>query len=161
MKALPPVELPKLCQWLETAVVEVVETMFGAMAYADGTPDLGCWSGTFLQSEIFFSGGFDLKMRVWIGEACATELTSRVLQMPKQELNEVVVADTVGELSNMILGAVKSKVVDRGYPCALSMPSVSRGVPVAGFGGAPEKERFLHFRFGSGRLLLAVAIPSR
>jgi CheY-specific phosphatase CheX len=159
MKALPPVELPKICQWLETAVVEVVETMFGSMAYADGAPDLASWSGTFLQSEISFSGGFDLQLRLWIGEQCATELTSRVLQMPKQELNEIVVGDTVGELSNMILGAVKSKMVDRGYTCALSLPCVRHGVSVGGFGGAPGKERFLHFRFGSGRLLLAVATP--
>jgi chemotaxis protein CheX len=158
MKALPPVDLPKICQWMETAVSEVVDTMFGAAAYADGTPDLASWSGTFIQSEISFSGGLNLKMRIWMGEESAAELTSRALQMPKQELSETVVGDTVGELSNMILGAVKSKVADRGYPCQLSIPSVSRGVPVAGFGGLAENERFLHFRFGSGRLLLNAAI---
>ena len=160
MKASSPVELPKICQWLETAAAEVVETMFGCMAYAEGAPDLNEWQGDLVQSEIAFSGDFALQMRVWMGEECATVLASRVLQMPKQEMTDAVVDDTIGEVSNMILGAVKSKVVDRGYSCGLSIPAISRCRSVAGFGVAPEKERFLWFRFGNGRLLLCVAMPN-
>jgi chemotaxis protein CheX len=159
MKPSPAVELVKVCKWLETAVVEVVETMFGCIAHAEGAPDLAHWQGGYLQSEISFSGGFDLTIRIWMREECATELTSRVLEMPKQELTEQVVGDTLGEMSNMILGAVKSKVVDRGIPCALSMPSVSWGATVTNIGRVPEQERLLFFRFPPGQLLLGVAIP--
>lgn len=159
MKTSPPVELSKICQWLETAVVEVIETMFGSMAYAEGAPDLSQWQDPCIQAEISFAGAFSLKTRVWLRESCATELSSRVLHMPKQELNEQVVDDTVGEVSNMILGAVKSKVADRGFACSLSIPVVHRPAVVSGFGVPAERERFLVFHFGAGHLLLCVAIP--
>jgi CheY-specific phosphatase CheX len=44
---------------------------------------------------------------------------------PTDEINDVV-----GELTNMVTGNLKSKMADRGYNCALSIPTVIRGLKI-------------------------------
>jgi len=41
------------------------------------------------------------------------------------------VNDVVGELTNMVTGNLKSKMADRGFNCALSIPTVLRGLQVS------------------------------
>lgn len=48
---------------------------------------------------------------------------------PGRPLDEV--NDVVGELTNMVTGNLKSKMADRGYNCALSIPTVMRGLKVS------------------------------
>ena len=47
------------------------------------------------------------------------------LERPSEEL----INDAVGEMTNMLGGHMKSRLVERGMPCVLTTPSVARGNP--------------------------------
>ena len=55
-------------------------------------------------------------------------MASRMLSMPEAEIegNEMV-NDVMGEVSNMVVGNIKSRLCDRGMECVLTIPSIVRG----------------------------------
>ncbi len=56
----------------------------------------------------------------------AREITGRLLGIDTAEVNGEV-ADAIGEVTNMIAGSFRSKMVVAGSPCAISIPSVTIG----------------------------------
>jgi chemotaxis protein CheX len=58
----------------------------------------------------------------------ARRMTSALLQLPETEVaEEEMINDAMGEIANMLVGQVKSRLCDRGMPCVLTVPSVVRG----------------------------------
>lgn len=69
-----------------------------------------------------------------------------------------MISDTVGEMSNMIVGHIKSRLCDRGMPCVLTIPSVMRGSRLSvAAPKATQKHRFCFSSEGS-RLFIEVLI---
>jgi chemotaxis protein CheX len=56
----------------------------------------------------------------------ARDITGRLLGMDASEVNGEV-ADAIGEVTNMIAGSFRSKMVVAGSNCAISIPSVTIG----------------------------------
>jgi chemotaxis protein CheX len=55
-------------------------------------------------------------------------ITSLLLGIAEAELDTgEMVTDAIGELSNMVVGYVKSRLCDGGWHCVLTIPSVVRG----------------------------------
>ena len=46
---------------------------------------------------------------------------------PAEIDGEEMVNDSMGELGNIVVGHIKSRLCDRGMPCVLTIPSIVRG----------------------------------
>lgn len=58
----------------------------------------------------------------------ARTATGRMLGMREGEISsEEMVNDAVGEITNMVVGQIKSHLADRGMKCVLTIPSIVRG----------------------------------
>ena len=62
----------------------------------------------------------------------------------------------MGELSNMVVGYVKSRLCDSGLPCTLTIPSVVRGQQLSVEGSAQVTRRAIGFRNCKYHLLAEV-----
>jgi chemotaxis protein CheX len=77
----------------------------------------------------------------------ARVLTGRMLGISDDEVdNGDMMTDAVGELSNMVVGYVKSRLCDRGLACTLTIPSVVRGQELRVEGLAGLVRRQIGFR---------------
>ena len=115
--------------WLTQAVCEVCETQFSQVARplpSGSTMDATKVAGTLVTS-IGFGGACDVDVAIHLPVSLATRLASRVLEMPEAELDEAMVNDVGGEFGNMVVGAVKSRVMDQGIDCHMTLPTVLRG----------------------------------
>ena len=57
----------------------------------------------------------------------ARHLTRRMLGAEATVTGEEMINDAFGELTNMIVGHIKSRLGDRGIQCVLTIPSILRG----------------------------------
>jgi CheY-specific phosphatase CheX len=126
MKHPPEINIGPVSEWLIQAVQDVSETMFGLGVYPaeqDG--------GTNAAEEavvacIGIRGECRLEVALHFPESLASHLASISLEMPAAELDEKMVDDVAGEFSNMVVGAVKSRISDLDVPCSMTVPRVVR-----------------------------------
>jgi len=122
------------------AVQDVFKTMLGKgvsldsatdVAASDGTP----WeqpvhiSGQYVVGTVGFIGDISGLIYLYLEDKFSNEVASHMLGMTLEEIDEAgheVVNDTVGELTNMTVGAFKNQLADKGFPCKLT-PSILRG----------------------------------
>ena len=84
---------------------------------------------------------------LYAGMGFARVITSRLLGFPESEVDPgEMVTDAIGELSNMVVGYVKSRLCDRGLSCTLTIPSVVRGQQLSVQGSAEVTRRVIGFR---------------
>jgi len=58
----------------------------------------------------------------------ARHITGTLLGLTEQEVEgDEMINDAMGEMANMLVGQMKSRLSDRGMPCVLTIPSVVRG----------------------------------
>jgi chemotaxis protein CheX len=84
-----------------------------------------------LTAHIAFSGCVRGECSVRLDFGAAAEVTEALIGMPPGDLpddeRDTILADTVGELCNMIAGGWKSRLRGQGACCALSTPLVTSG----------------------------------
>jgi CheY-specific phosphatase CheX len=86
-----------------------------------------------------------------------------MLGTPEAELggNEMV-NDVIGELLNMIVGSVKSRLCDSGVLCVLTIPSVMRGRHLKGGPVCSSECRLMGVLCGAEPILIELLIkPSK
>ena len=54
-------------------------------------------------------------------------IASNVLGLSPLELDNDMIKDALGEITNMTTGGFKNALCDLGYPCKLSLPTLARG----------------------------------
>ena len=75
-----------------------------------------------------FTGKLTGVIYVYTSIGFALTISSGLCGLPEEEIrDEDIVNDTMGEIANMVMGQVKSRLADRGETCALTIPSVVRG----------------------------------
>ena len=83
-----------------------------------------------VSGSVSFTGKMNGVLYLNLPEGLAKAAANRILgddpARPPEEINDVV-----GELTNMVTGNLKSKMADRGFNCALSIPTVMRGVDIS------------------------------
>lgn len=85
----------------------------------------------------------------------ARRLTATLLQMPESEVTEEeMISDAMGEIANMLVGQVKSRLCDRGMPCVLTVPSVVRGSNFSVEAVSSSKGCLMSFKADTQRLLV-------
>lgn len=77
---------------------------------------------------------------------------------PDEIDGDEMVNDTMGELANMIVGQVKSRLCDRGYECVLTVPSVVRGQNFSIESTTGTERRVIGFNCGAEKLKVEVLI---
>lgn len=106
---------------------EVFETMvFMALeGLEDDTTSLG--EPTLLGS-ITFKGHLEGCLGVCCDEACARTIAANMLGMTSpEELTDNDVSDAMGEIANMVMGAVKARIQNEVGSIEVSIPSVVQG----------------------------------
>ncbi len=77
-----------------------------------------------LLSTVDLSGGFRGAIAMLCSMKAGEALARNMLGVPEEELGAGAVADSAGEIVNMVSGRVKSRLVNSGYDLTLSIPTV-------------------------------------
>ena len=99
--------------------MHTVRVMFGRELQAQGPPDPGRMSA---MSFVHITGDALLSVQVVTSRAFAEQAAAAVFQLPPADLDDELIADALGELANVVGGAVKALL---GVDAALSLPMVT------------------------------------
>lgn len=110
------------------AVSEVFSTMLSIKTEPDSSLKLISNGSPHIASSVGFIGQVTGVVFIYSDDSFARVITSRMLGMdPKDVEGEEMVNDSMGELGNMVVGHIKSRLCDRGMSCVLTIPSIVRG----------------------------------
>lgn len=142
---------------------EAVKEIFQSMLSMEVNPEppsplLADPAGQIIGSVGFIGDATGI-IYLYAGITFATVITSRLLGITEQEVDTGdMVTDAIGELSNMVVGYVKSRLCDNGFPCTLTIPSVVRGQQLSVEGSAQLTRRVIGFRNCKYHLLAEVLL---
>jgi len=110
------------------AVSEVFETMLSLDVVVDGADPKTRVDGSRIVGTVSFAGDVTGSISVHVSEPFARLITAAMLGMETEEVqSREEVHDVIGEISNMVGGALKSRLSDSGLPCRLSIPTITSG----------------------------------
>ncbi|MFO1487642.1 MAG: chemotaxis protein CheX [Verrucomicrobiota bacterium] len=139
---------------LDGSIGDVFKTVFARDILSANLPDLPAAGQPVVAGSVGFIGDLNGMVYLFFGADFARELAGQFLGDPLLGESEELVNDVVGELSNMVVGAVKSQLCDRGRSCVLTIPSVLRGVNLTTTGVQAARRQSFGFRCGDGWLLV-------
>ena len=85
-------------------------------------------NGEKIVGSVSFAGKAMGNINIHVSREFAETITAEMLGMQPDEIeSEEEVYDVIGETSNMVGGNLKSRLCDSGYPCELSIPSITSG----------------------------------
>ena len=157
MSTTPP-QISQLSLWLASSVHNVFETMFQLSAEQKPAEQIHLPAGDVVAVSIGFAGRVNVEVLIYSTNEAATRLASIVLDMPAAELDQPTVGDVMGELGNMVVGAVKSNVSDLGIDCTMTIPSVSFGSECRAQLHSPGSTTSLGFEFHGGKCLIELVL---
>lgn len=119
---------------------EVFETMI--FMEVDTKPDTcPIFNGQGVFASITFKGSLQGRLTIHVSEECAELVARNMLGMdPDDDLNIEETCDAVGEVANMVLGSVKTRIQDHYSDIEVSVPSVILGREIKNtFGDSAER----------------------
>lgn len=111
---------------LDQAVAEVFALMFGRDCQPEASPPPAC-APPCIGASVLFSGSLLGACALHLSPTAAAELTHTLTGAARDALPITLLADTAGELCNMIAGCWKSLQPPEIAACALSCPILSHG----------------------------------
>lgn len=111
----------------QAAVHEVFRGMLSLEMTAEPPALLNNEPSGQIAGSVGFVGESSGVIYLYAGMDFARVMTQRMLGLEPAEVQDEMVNDAVGELSNMVVGYVKSRLCDSGWPCTLTIPSIVRG----------------------------------
>jgi chemotaxis protein CheX len=147
--------IDELEELLKTAVGEVFRTMLNfdtrSIPFEVDTTS----NEAHIAGSVGFIGVMTGVVYIYSTAAFARTMTGKMLGMPEQEVEgDEMVNDAVGELANMIVGSLKSNLVERGLACVLTIPSIVRGSNFTIEATSSTTRRVLCFRCDDDRNLV-------
>ena len=140
---------------LGTAVGEVFATMLTLDVQSEEPPHTYAPGESLLAACIGFSGAANGAVALYMTASCAHAFAARMLGMEREEFDgDEMINDAMGELINMIVGGVKSRLCDEGMPCVLSIPTIIRGQTFSISATCKADQRVLGFRCGDEKIAL-------
>ena len=152
------VDHSQISVWARDSVLGVFKTTFGLNAVQTSAPQPPEESDELIFSEIRFEGTLAVCIRVCISAVGAARLSSIALSMPPAEICDAHVDDLVGEMSNMVLGAVKSRASDLGVPCRMLLPAVTRSQAIVPAAPSACGSGMLYFLFEKHCLAVEISL---
>lgn len=152
-------QIDQIEQLMREAVPQVFQSMLSTDVTAEPPFPFEPNSGGQIIGSVGFIGEATGIIYLYAGVSFAKVLTGRMLGIPELEVDEGdMVNDAVGELSNMVVGYVKSRLCDFGWPCTLTIPSVVRGQHLTVEGSAQVARRVIGFRDGENHVVAEVLL---
>ena len=117
---------------LDQMVTLAVTELFGTMLHMKmlRVPVQGGFGNneTHVAGVVGFIGKLSGVVYVYTTQSFARLITATLLGLDNSEVEDAeMVNDAMGEMANMLVGQMKSRLTDRGIPCVLTIPSVVRG----------------------------------
>lgn len=155
MNTTTPLLIDHVRELLTRSVPEVFSTMFTLEARPSEPQNLHALGETLVVASVGFAGAVNGVVYLHVSAPFARLLAGRMLGMADEEFDgEEMIDDAIGELSNMVVGAVKSRLCDDGLACVLTIPLIVRGQNFSvGATGCLDR-RLLSFRCGHDDVML-------
>ncbi len=138
-----------------------VKIIFQSMASMEMTPEPAVVGSPSTAKQIVSSVGFSGEttgvIYLYFDIEFAVNIASRMLGIPAKEFDgDEMVNDAMGELTNMVVGYVKSNLQDDGLALSLTIPTIVRGQQLRVEGAAAIAKAVLGFRSGDQRFMAEV-----
>ena len=141
------------------AVPEVFQVMLSMDLNTEDPASIPLDPSGQIIGSVGFAGDATGVIYLYSGLMFAKVITSRMLGIEMAEVEgDQMVNDAFGELSNMVVGHVKSRLCDAGLPCTLTIPSIVRGQGLRIEGASQVERRMIGFRNSEHRLLAEVLV---
>lgn len=125
MTDINKLDLKGFCTTATRSVFHTMLSMEINIGNADPSMEL---TGTKIVGCVSFTGDVVGNFCIHISRDFARVMAAAMLGMEPDEIeDDDEINDVIGEVSNMIGGDLKSKLCDAGFPCMLSIPSVTSG----------------------------------
>lgn len=106
---------------------EVFETMIFMDLVECNDPERSV-EGDSLLGSITFKGNLEGCMGICCGTGCAKAIAANMLgSEPDEQISEEDICDAIGEVANMVMGSIKSRIQEPVGRIEVSIPSVVRG----------------------------------
>jgi len=154
-------KIDEVCDMLKSSIAEVYSTMFQMAIQPSETADDRHADEILVAGSVGFVGDVNGIVYVYVLASFARTLASRMLAMPEAEIEgEEMVNDVIGEMTNMVVGAVKSRLCDSGASCKLTIPSIVRGVGLHADPTGSSERRLLSFATNGEHILVEFLMKS-
>jgi chemotaxis protein CheX len=142
------------------AVPEVFQAMVTMELSSEPTPpSLPLDPDGQIIGSVGFTGEATGIIYLYAGLGFAKVITSRMIGIEVAEVDPGdMVNDAIGELSNMVVGYVKSRLCDTGLHCTLTIPSVVRGQQLSVEGSSHVARTVLGFRNCEHHLIAEILV---
>jgi CheY-specific phosphatase CheX len=142
---------------LESVMLDAAREVFETAAFLEIQPceDAGQKiDGDSILGSITFKGAMEGCLAVRCGLACARSVAVAMLGMdPSESLSQDEIADSVGEVTNMVLGSFKARVRDTIGNLEVSIPSVVTGQQLEGTLGGHASKAMTRVLTADGNLI--------
>lgn len=109
-------------------IYEVFDTMLSMEIKREEAECKEKRNGRRFVGAVSFAGEVMGNINIKLHEPFARTITRAMLRMESGEsVMDEDIEDVIGELSNIVCGDLKSRFCDIGFPCELSIPSVTSG----------------------------------
>ena len=161
MTAIPNIEAPSVLAiegFTRKAVRDVFKAMLGIdVENVEASPLPSDPAGQIIGSVGFIGEATGI-IYLFAGAELGKTVACRMLGLSDSEVDAAMVNDAFGELCNMVVGSVKSRLCDGGLHCVLTVPSIVRGNNLR-IEICNETQRItLGFRSGEQRLIAEVTV---
>lgn len=146
----------ELSELLNHGIGEVFTTMFSSQVEPTLPPDFSQSEEQLVAGSVGFVGDANGVVYIYLTCGLARRLAAIMLQMSDSDLDDSMVNDVVAEITNMVVGSVKSNLCDRGTVCALTIPSIVRGRDFSTEASAGSERAHLGYECDQGRFFVEV-----
>lgn len=117
--------------------------------------------GRHIVGTVGFAGTVMGNVNLFVSLEFAREMTAAMLGISPEEVGgEEEVKDVVGEVCNMVGGDLKSRLCDAGFPCSLTIPTITCGEHFQIESKGWVRQERLGFQNGRHPTLLEVYVKS-
>ena len=148
-------QIDEVCDMLKSSISEVYSTMFQMAAQPEQIEEHRASDEVLVAGSVGFVGDVNGMVYIYVHTPFARTLASRMLAMPEAEIEgDEMVNDVIGEMTNMVVGAVKSRLCDSGAACKLTIPSIVRGTGLHADPTGSSERRLLRFASDGDHVLV-------
>ena len=107
--------------------------------------------------SVGFVGGISGIVYIYTTSRFARAMTSKMVGLSEDEVEgDEMINDAMGEMANMVVGVMKSKLADQGLQVSLTIPSIVRGNHFTFEQSGSAHRRVLIFKCDNHRLLVEI-----
>jgi chemotaxis protein CheX len=112
---------------VSSAVASVFGTMLNLPVYEQPSGAAIVNGEPHVAGSVGFVGALTGMVFIHSSVTFARQVARKMLRAEHEVSSEELVNDAYGEMTNMVVGHIKSRLTDRGMKCALTIPSILRG----------------------------------